>query len=154
MGELGYKESWALKNWCFLTVVVETLSDLESKEIQPVHRKGNQSWIFIERTVAEGETLILWPPDANKWHSKRPWYWERLKTGAEEDNRGWDGWVASLTQWGPKESDTTERLNWITQMNRWEETVTRDLLTTGQLAFLLGSESREKEGDRNPHCCL
>ena len=69
MWELHYKESWALKNWCFWTVVLEkTLeSPLDCKEIQPVHLKGNQSWIFIERTDAEAETLILWPPDVKNW---------------------------------------------------------------------------------------
>ena len=66
MWELDYKESWVLKNWCFWTVVLEkTLeSPLDCKEIQPVHPKGNQSWIFIGRTEAEAETPILWPPDA------------------------------------------------------------------------------------------
>ena len=65
MWELDYKESWALKNWCFWTVVLEkTLeSPLDCKEIQPVHPKGNQSWIFIRRTDVEAETPILWPPD-------------------------------------------------------------------------------------------
>ena len=65
MWELDYKESWAPKNWCFWTVVWEkTLeSPLDYKEIQPVHPKGNQSWIFIGRTDAEAETPILWPPD-------------------------------------------------------------------------------------------
>ena len=65
MSELDYKENWVLKNWCFWTVVLEkTLeSPLDSKEIQPVYPKGNQSWIFIGRTDAEAETAILWPPD-------------------------------------------------------------------------------------------
>ena len=69
MWELDYKESWALKNWCFWTVVLEkTLeSPLNSKEIQPVHPKGNQSWIFIGRTDAEAETLTLWLPDVKNW---------------------------------------------------------------------------------------
>ena len=67
--ELDYKESWALKNWCFLTVVLKKTLDspLDSKEIQPVHPKGNQSWIFIRRTDAEAETPILWPPDMKNW---------------------------------------------------------------------------------------
>ena len=67
MRELDYKEGWAPKNWCFCTVVLEkTLeSPLNCKEIQPVHPRGNQSWIFIERTDAEAEAPILWPPDAN-----------------------------------------------------------------------------------------
>ena len=102
MSELDYKENWAPKNWCFWTVVLEkTLeSPLDCKEIQPVHRKGNQSWIFIGRTDAEAETPILWPPDAKKLtHLKRPWCWGRLKVGGEGHNRGWDGWMASPTQW-------------------------------------------------------
>ena len=101
MWELDYKESWALKNWCFWTVVVEkTLeSPLDCKEIKPVNPKGNQSWIFIGRAGAEAETPILWPPDAKNWTPwKRPWCWERLKAG-EGGNRGWDGWMASPTQW-------------------------------------------------------
>ena len=113
---------------------------LDSKEIQPVHPKGNQSWIFIGRTDVEAETPIIWPPEAKNqliWKDpdtgKRPWCWERLKVG-EGDNRGWDGWMASLTQWtwvwvnsrsswwtgrpgvlqsmGLQRLDTTERLNW------------------------------------------
>ena len=69
MWEVDYKENWALKNWCFWTVVLEkTLeSPLGSKEIQPVHPKGNQSKIFIGRTYAEAETPIFWPPDVKNW---------------------------------------------------------------------------------------
>ena len=69
MWELDYKESWAQKNWCFWTVVLEkTLeSPLYCKEIQPVHPKGNQSWVFIGRTEIEAETPILWPPDVKSW---------------------------------------------------------------------------------------
>ena len=69
MWELEYEESWAPKNWCFWTVVLEkTLeSPLDFKEIQPVHPKGDQSWVFIGRTVAEAETPILWPPHVKSW---------------------------------------------------------------------------------------
>ena len=69
MWELDYKESWVPKNWYFWTVVMEkTLkSPLDCKKFQPVHPKGNQSWIFIGRTDAEAETPILWPPDAKNW---------------------------------------------------------------------------------------
>jgi len=97
MWEIDYKESWAPKNWCFWTVMLKkTLeSPLDCKEIQPVHPKGNQSWIFIGRTDGKAEAPILWPPS----HGKRPWGWERLKAGGEGDDRGWDGWMASLTQW-------------------------------------------------------
>ena len=69
MLELDYKESWALKNWCFWTVVLEKIleSPLESKEMQPVYPKGYQSWIFIGRTDVEAETPILWPSDMKNW---------------------------------------------------------------------------------------
>ena len=69
MWELDYKESWVPKNWCFWTVVLEkTLeSPLDSKEIEPVHPKGDQSWVFIRRTDAEVETPTLWPPGAENW---------------------------------------------------------------------------------------
>ena len=69
MWELDYKESWAPKNWCFWTVVLEKMleSPLDCKEIQPVHPKGNQSWVFIERSDAEAGTPILWPPDVKSW---------------------------------------------------------------------------------------
>ena len=136
MWELDYKESWVLKNWCFLTVVLEkTLENpLDSKEIQPVHPKGNQSWIFTGRADVEAETPIIWPADAKSWLIWKDWYWDRLKAGGEGDDRGWDGWMASTTQWtwvwgnsgscwwtgilaccipwGLKELDTTEQLNW------------------------------------------
>ena len=99
--ELDYKESWALKNWCFWTVVLEkTLeSPLDCKEIQPVHPKETQSWVFIGRTDVEADsnTLAIWYKKLA--HLKRPWCWERLKAGGEGDDRGWDGWMASLTQW-------------------------------------------------------
>ena len=98
MWELDYKESWALKNWCFWTVVLEkTLeSPLDCKEVQPVHPKGDQSWIFIGKTNVKDETPT-WCKELTHW--KGPWCWERLKAGGEEDNRGWDGWMASPTQW-------------------------------------------------------
>ena len=94
MWELDYKESLAPKNWCFWTVVLEkTLeSPLDCKEIQPFHPRGNQSWIFIGRTVAESwnsNTLSTWCEELT--HLKRPWCWERLKAGGEGDDRRWDG---------------------------------------------------------------
>ena len=100
MGELDYNESWALKKWCFWTVVLEkTLESLlDFKEIELVSPKWNQSWIFIERTDAETEVPIVWPPDAKNWLIWKVHCWEWLKAG-EGDDRGWDGWMASLTQW-------------------------------------------------------
>ena len=94
MWELDYKESWVPKNWCFWIVVLEkTLeSPLDCKESQPVHPKGNQSWIFIGRTDAEAETPILWPPDAKNWliwkdpDAGKDWRWE--EKGPTEDEMG------------------------------------------------------------------
>jgi len=137
MWELDYKESWMLKNWCFWTVVLEkTLeSPLDCKEIQPVHPKGDQSWIFIGMTDAEAETPILWPPDAKNWLiGKDPdagQDWRQEEKGTTEDETvGWhhqldgheceqasgvgdgQGSLVCCSPWGRKESDTTERLNW------------------------------------------
>ena len=97
MWELNYKESWVPKNWCFWTVALEKTpeSPLDYKEVQLVHPKGNQSWIFIGRIDAEAETPILCPPDAKSWLIWKDCFWERLKAGGEGDNRGWDGWMAS-----------------------------------------------------------
>ena len=99
--ELDHKESWAWKNWCFWTVVLEkTLeSPSHSKEIQPVYPKGNQSWIFIGRTDAEAETPILWLPDAKNWLTGKDWCWDRLNAGGEGDDKGWTSWMSSPTRW-------------------------------------------------------
>ena len=104
-------------------------SPLDSKEIKPVNPKGNQPWIFIGNPYAEAEVLNTLPWCEELTHWKRPWCWERLKAGGEGDGRGWDSWMASLTQWtwvwansgrwwrtgkpvhGVAESGTTEWLN-------------------------------------------
>ena len=99
--KLDYKESWVPKNWCFWTVVLEKAlqSPLDCKEIQPVHPKGDQSWVFIQRTDIEAETPVLWPPDAKSWLIGKDWCWDGLGAGGEGDDRGWDSWMASLTRW-------------------------------------------------------
>ena len=74
-------------------------SPLDCKEIQPVHFKGDQPWVFVGRTDVEAETPILWPPHAKSWLIGKDWCWEGLGAGGEGDNRGWDGWMASLTRW-------------------------------------------------------
>ena len=130
-------------------VLEKTLeSSLNCKEIQPVHSKGDQPWVFFGRTDAEAETPILWPPDAKNW--KRPWCWEGLRVGGEGDNRGWDGWMASPTRWtwvwancgnwwwtgkpgvlqsmGFKETDTTEGLNWTDTFISAINSITRTLI--------------------------
>ena len=138
MWELDYKECWAPKNWCFWTVVLEkTLeSPLDCKEIQPVHPKGDQSWVFIGRTDAETETLILRPSDVKNWligkdpNAGKDWRWEEKGT-TENEMAGWhhwlnrhefeqalgvgDRWVGGLAgcgSWDQKKSDKTEWLNW------------------------------------------
>ena len=137
MRELDYKEIWALKNWCFWTVVFEkTLeSHLDCKEIKPVHPKGDQSWVFIGRTDVEAEAAIIWPPDGkNSLIGKDPDAgkdWKQEEKGATKDEMaGWHDWLsghefestpvdsegqgclACCNSWDRKESDTTERLNW------------------------------------------
>ena len=132
-----HKESWAQKNRWFWTVVLEkTLESLlDFKEIQPVHSKGDQSWVFIGRTDAEAETPILWPPDAKNWliwkdpDAGRDWGQEEKGT-TEDEMSGWHHWLdgresewtpgvgdgqgglVCCDSWGRRESDTTEWLNW------------------------------------------
>ena len=96
MWELDYKESWVQKNWCFWTVVLEkTLeSPSDCKEIQPVHPKGDQSWMFIGRTDVEAETPILWLPDAKSWliwkdpYAGKGWEGEEEKGTTEDEMVG------------------------------------------------------------------
>ena len=106
-------EGWALKNWCFWTVVLEkTLESLlDCKEIQPVHPKGNQSWIFFGRTDAEAEALILRPHEVKCWLIGKDLCWERLKAGGEGDDRE-DGWMSSLTWWTELQEMVKDRETW------------------------------------------
>ena len=135
MWELDYKESWVLKNWCFWTVVLEkTLeSPLDCKEIQPIHPKGNQSWIFIGRTDAEAENSTLWPPDVKNWLLGKDS--DAGKDWRQEEKGTADGWMASLTRWtwvwassgscwwtgkpGMLQSMGLQRVghNWVTELN-------------------------------------
>ena len=136
MWELDHKESWEPKNWCFWTVVLEkTLENsLDCKEILPVNPKGNQSWIFIERTDADGEAPILWPPYMKSWLVRKDYDagkdWRQKEKGTTEDEMvGWhhrmDGHefeqtpgdgegqesLACCSLWGHTESDRTVQLN-------------------------------------------
>ena len=143
MWELEYKDSWVLKSWCFLTVMLEkTLeSPMDYKGIQPVNPKGNQSWIFTGRTDAEAETPILWLPDAKSWligkdpDAEKDWGQEEKGT-TEGEMAGWHHWLdghefgwalgvgdeqgglVCCSSWGCNEPDTTEQLNW-TEMFFW-----------------------------------
>ena len=129
--------SWAPKNWCFWTVVLEKTLDspLDCKEIQPVHSKGDQPWVFFGRNDAKAETPILWPPHVRSWligkdsDAGRDWRQEQ-KGMTEDEIAGWHhrldgresewtlgvgdghGGLAGCNSWGHKESDTTEQLNW------------------------------------------
>ena len=144
MWELDCKESWAQKNWCFWTVMLEkTLeSPLDCKEIQPVHPKGDQSCVFIGMTDVEAETPILWPPDVKSrliWKDPdagKDWGQEE-KVMTEDEMIGWHHWLnghefgqaqgvgdgqgglACCGSWGRKESDTTEWLNWTELCKRY-----------------------------------
>ena len=143
MWEVGYKESWVPKNWCFWAVVLEkTLESLlDLKEIQPVHSKGDQSWVFIGRTHGKAETPMLWPIHVKSWltgkdsDAERDWGQEEKGT-TEGEMAGWhhrldghefewtlgvgggQGCLACWDSRSHKESDTTEQLNW-TELNRY-----------------------------------
>ena len=140
MWELDYKESWVPKNWCFWTVVLEKTLECPSdcKEIQPVHPKGNQPWIFIGRTDVEAETPILWPPDVKNWllgkdpdagkdsRQEEKWTedgmvgWHHQLNGHEFEKApgvsDGQGGLACYSQWDRKELDMTEQLNWTELM--------------------------------------
>ena len=130
--ELGHKEGWAPKNWCFWPVVLEkTLeSPLDSRENRPVHPKGNQSWIFIGRTDAEAEALIFWPPDGKSQRTGKDLgagkdREQEEKEVTEDEMVEWHHWLnghefehtlrdsegqeslACFTSWGRKELDKT-----------------------------------------------
>ena len=99
--ELNHKEGWVPKNWCFGTVVLEKIfeSPLDSK-IKPVNPKGNKPWIFTRRTDSETEAPTLWSPDAKSWLTgKDPDAGKNWRQKGEADDKGWDGWMASMTQW-------------------------------------------------------
>ena len=140
MWELDCKEGWVPKNWFFWTVVLEKILErpLDCKEIQPVHPKGDQSWLFTGRSDVEAETPTLWPPQAKSWligkdpDAGRNWGQEKGIT--EDEMAGWhhrldghefwwtpgvgdgQGSLACFDSWDCKDSDTTKRLNW-TELN-------------------------------------
>ena len=135
MWELDYKESWAPKNWCFWTVVLEkTLeSPLDYKEIKPVNPKGNQDFLNIhwKDWCWSWNSNILATGCKELTHRKRPWCWERLKAGGESDDKGWDGWMASPTRqiwvwasfgswWWTGKPDMLQKVghNWATGLNK------------------------------------
>ena len=166
MWELDHKESWVPKNGCFWTVVLEKTLErpLDCMEIQPVHLKGDQSWIFIGRTDAEAETPIRWPPDVKNWliwkdpDAGKDWRWEE-KGMAEDEMVGWhhllnghefewtpgvgdgQGGLECCSPWGHKESDMTERLNGTEVADLW--------LADGEVAgWCLGGEHYQSLGSR------
>ena len=138
--ELYYKESWALKNWYFWTVVLEKTPEslLDCKEIQAVHPKGNQPWIFIGRTDVEVYTPLLWPPDVKNWVIEKTLMLGKIEGRRRDEMVGWHHWLnghefkqtlgdvdgqgslACSSPWGCKESNTTERLNNNNRFGRYD----------------------------------
>ena len=149
MWQLNYKESWAPKNWCFWTVVLEkTLeSPLDCKEIQPVHSKGDRSWVFFGRNDAKAETPVFWPPHAKSWligkdsDAGRDWGQDEQGT-TEDEMAGWhhrldgrefewtlgvgdgQGGLACCNSWGCKVGH-----NWATELN-WTEGCNQKIRTS------------------------
>ena len=166
--ELDRKESWVVKNWCFWIVVLEkTLeSPSDCKEIQPVHPRGDQSWIFTGRTDAEDEASVLCPCDAKKWPFRKypdagkDWRWEE-KGATEDEMVGWHHWLnghefeqapedgegqgslVCCSPWGCKESDTTYQLKY----NNKKEKLFAEWITNVNLSL---EKSRERY-NRNCH---
>ena len=144
MQELDHKESWTLKNWCFSIVVLEkTLKSLfHFKEIKPINPKGNQSWIVLGRNDAEAEAPVFGPPDQRTDSFEKILTLGKIKAGGEGDKRGWDGWMASPTQWtwfwassgswwwtgnpGVLQSMGLQRVghHWATELTDWPSTST------------------------------
>ena len=162
MWELDYKEGWAPKNWCFWTVVLEkTLeSPLDSREVKPVHPKGNQSWIFLGRIDTEAEAPLVWPPDSNNWIRKDPDAgkdWRQEAKGMAVDKMfGWHHWLdghefeqalgvgdghgslVCCSPWGCKDLDMTERMNW-TELNIGQIPLFTDFLEFSLLLLYVDS---------------
>ena len=163
--ESCFEEGWAMKNWCFWTVVLEkTLeSPLDCKKIEPVHSEGDQPWDFFGRNDAKAETPVLWPPDAKSWligkdsDAGRDCGQEKKGT-TEDEMAGWHHWLdgcesewtggvgdgqgglACCDSWGHKESDTTEQLNWTEHVH----TCARSLELVGLFGSSLFQEVAEQ----------
>ena len=162
MWELDYKESWAPKRY-FWTVVLEKIleSPLDCREIKPVNPKENQFWIFTERTDAEAEIPILWPPDAKNWLMWKDWCWERLKAGGEGNDRIWDGWMTTLIQrtwvwvhsgrwWWTGRSGVlwfmgSQRAghHWVTELTDWRAAATIRLFTVKESQCLIYIQTKK-----------
>ena len=155
------KNCWAPENWCFWTVVLEKTpeSPLDCKEIQPVHSKGGLSWVFFGRADAKAETPIFWPPHAKSWliwkdsDAGRDWGQEEKGT-TEDEMVGWHHWLdgpesewtlgvgdgqgglACCDSWGSKDLDTTDWLNWINNLVKFDDKFNRGLKTLTKIRFL------------------
>ena len=158
MWELDCEERWAWKNWCFWTVVLEKTLDspLDCKKIQPVHPKGDQSWVFTGRNDVKAETPVLWPPHVKSWligknhDAGRDWGQENKGT-TEDEMPGWHHWLdghesewtpgvgdgqgglVCCDSWGHKESDTTEWVNWVNWIYSSTRQEQKQSVNTGNL---------------------
>ena len=152
---------WVQKNWCFWAVVLENTLEslLDSKQSQPVHSKGDRSWVFFGRNDAKAETPVLWPPHVKSWltgkgsDAGRDWGQEKGTT--EDEMAGWHhrldghefewtlgagdglGGLACCNSWGRKESDTTERLNWIELNISFHGTLSIQLILSSPLLMFI-----------------
>jgi len=151
MWELDHKKDWVPKNWFFWTVVLENTheSPLDCKEIQAVNPKGNQPWIFIGKTDAEGEAPVLWPPDMKNWligkdpEAGKDWR-PQEKVPTEDETVGWhhwlDGWASSGSWWWTGKLVMLQsmglqsvRHDWVTELNRTEYLTTKQQWTIAQI---------------------
>ena len=185
MWELDYEESWALKNWCFWTVMLENTleSPLDCKEIQPVHLKADQSWVFFGRNDAEAGTPILWPPHEKSWLiGKDPDVgedWRQEEKGATEDEMGgWHHWLSwhGFEQAGREWRTGKPGVLWFMRPQRaghdlateqqqqsyppavpvWEHSLFDHLVSSLQAPMLLLNEVRELRGagGASPQLCV
>jgi len=175
MWELDCEESWTPKNWCFWAVMLEkTLeSPLDCKEIQLVHSKGDQSWVFIWDWYWSWNSSTLAISCKELTHWKRVWCWEGLGSGGEGDDREWDGWMASPTRWtwiwvnsvswwwtgmpgvplfmGSQSVGTTEQLNW-TELNFGHRFSSKKQVSFTYIAAVTTCSDFGDQGNKACHC--
>ena len=173
MWELDCEESWAPKYWCFWTVVLEKTPEtsLDRKEIQPVHSKGYQPWVFFGRNDAIAETPVLWPPHARSWLiGKDSDAGRDMGAGGKGDDRRWDVWMSSLTRWtwvwvnsgswwwtgrpGVRFMGSQRvRHDWATELTDWLSMIVSHNICFPRDVLKEWSFDTESENPNTPDCC-